>query len=167
MVRLGSRSWWNIVDLQLAIFQKTLRREGLRGLQFLKEFNTPGNKRYLVSLLRWQCDGISFIKDTHFWEASWREAVNKQVKEFWWHCGKEKKLTNNKPPLQDILRYCLVANTVMRRETPKVTTGLRTWEMSAVYIHTHTRMETFPPVGEELSADGETTELLLEHFKVV
>lgn len=35
----------------------------------------------------------------------------------------EKKATGNKQALQDIPRYCLVANTVMRRETPKVTSG--------------------------------------------
>lgn len=83
MVRLGSRSRRNNADLQLAIFQEALGGEGLRGLPFHQESNTPGNKRCLVSLLRWQCDGISVIKESDiFREASWRDAVHKQEEEF-------------------------------------------------------------------------------------
>lgn len=55
----------------------------------------------------------------------------------------EKKKSKNKQPLQDIPRYCLVANTVMRRETPKVTSAAE--EMRDPL---QCRLvETSPPVG--------------------
>lgn len=110
----------------------------------MKESNTPGNKRYLVSLLRWQCDGISFIKESHiFGRRRGEKPSTSRKKNFDDTVGKKKKKSNNKQPLQDIPRYCLVANTVMRRETPKVTSG-------AEEMRDPLRcrlVETSPPVG--------------------
>lgn len=131
------------MDLQLAIFHQTLGGEGLRGLQFLKESNTPGNKRYLVSLLRWQCDGISFIKESGIFGRRRGEKPSTSRKKNFDDTVGGKKKSNHKQPLQDIPRYCLVANTAMRRETPKVRSGAEETR-DALQCRL---VETSPPVG--------------------
>lgn len=49
-----------------------------------------------------------------------RQQAGERILMTLWERKKIGKTTHNKAPLQDIPQYCLVANTVMRRETPKV-----------------------------------------------
>lgn len=56
-------------------------------------------------------------------EGNRQQAGKRILMTLWERKRGRKKKPNNKQPLQDIPRYCLVANTVMRREAPKVTSA--------------------------------------------
>lgn len=70
------------MDMQLAIFHKTLSGKKKRGLQFIKEFHTLGNECYFPSLLEWHRGGMVLhsLKNQPFKESKAERASQRETR---------------------------------------------------------------------------------------